>query len=107
MTFLSLMLEIHQPMRLSRSFPYERLKRIAEGASVTDRYFDKKLNEDVFRKVTKKCYVPTFSILSELITQTKNTSKPFKIALGVSGPFLEQAIKYEPQLVEMVRQLVK
>jgi len=107
MTFLSFMLEIHQPMRLSRSFPYERLKRIAEGASVTDRYFDRKLNEDVFRKVAKKCYFPTFSILSELIAETKDSSKPFKVSLGISGPFLEQAMKYEPRLLETLRQLVK
>jgi len=101
------MLEIHQPMRLSRSFPYERVRRIADGSSVTDRYFDKKLNEDVFRKVTKKCYEPTFNILSDLIVQSKDSEKPFKVSLGVSGPFLEQAIKYEPQLVELLRRLVK
>ena len=39
-----MVLEIHQPIRLSQSFPFERLSRIAEGLSITDRYFDKKLN---------------------------------------------------------------
>lgn len=106
MTLISLMLEIHQPMRLSRSFPLERLKRIADGDSITDRYFDKKLNEEVFRKVTKKCYSPTFSTVLDLVNSTKDSTKPFKVALGISGPFLEQAIRYEPQLVEQLKTLL-
>ncbi|MHB8567040.1 MAG: glycoside hydrolase family 57 protein [Nitrososphaerales archaeon] len=107
MTSISLMLEIHQPMRLSRAFPYERLKRIAEGSSITDRYFDKKLNEDVFRKVAKKCYFPTFATVLDLVNKSSGSASPFKVSLGISGPFLEQAIRYEPQLVELLKQLVK
>lgn len=107
MTFLSLMLEIHQPIRLSKSFPSERLSRIAKGLSVTDRYFDKTLNEEVFRKVANKCYYPTFTILSSLIESTYNRERPFKVSFGLSGPFLEQAIRYEPQLIEMLKRLVQ
>jgi len=106
MTYISLMLEVHQPMRLNRAFPYERLKRIADGASITDRYFDKKLNEEVFRKVAKKCYFPTFSTVLDLINETKDSEKPFRVSFGMSGPFLEQAIRYEPQLVEKLKTLV-
>ncbi|MHB1909465.1 MAG: glycoside hydrolase family 57 protein [Nitrososphaerales archaeon] len=106
MTELSLVLEIHQPVRLSQTFPTERLPRIAQGLSITDRYFDKKLNEEVFRKVAKKCYFPTFNTLASLIESTRD-SKPFKVSFGLSGPFLEQAIRYEPELVEIVRRLVK
>ncbi len=100
------MLEIHQPIRLNRSFPYERLKRISNGDSVTDRYFDRKLNEDVFLKVAKKCYTPTFKILKDLIDESKDWERPFKISFGMSGPFIEQAIRYKPDLVERIKQLV-
>lgn len=106
MTYLCLMLEIHQPMRLNRSFPYERPKRIADGNSVLDRYFDERLNREVFLKVSKKCYHPTFSALLDLINSTTNTVSPFKVALGLSGPFLEQAAKYEPPLLDHLRKLV-
>jgi alpha-amylase len=102
-----MVLEIHQPIRLSQSFPFERLSRIAEGLSVTDRYFDRKLNEEVFRKVAKKCYYPTFSILSSMVETTKDSERPFKVCFGVSGPFLEQAIRYEPELVEMMKRLLR
>ena len=80
---------------------------MADGLSILDRYFDRKLNEEVFRKVAKKCYFPTFTMLNELATQTKDTEKPFKVSLGMSGPFLEQAIRYEPELIELLRQLLR
>ncbi len=101
------MLEIHQPIRLSKSFPSERLARIAGGLPVTDRYFDKALNEEVFRKVANKCYYPTFSILSSLIETTNDWERPFKVSFGLSGPFVEQAIRYEPKLIEMLAGLVR
>jgi alpha-amylase len=100
-------LEIHQPIRLSRAFPYERISRIAEGNSVTDRYFDRRLNEEVFRKVAGKCYHPTFSILEELISKSPDQEKQFKVSFGLSGPFLEQAMRYEPDLIEKLRSLVR
>jgi alpha-amylase len=101
------MLEIHQPIRLSRAFPSERLPRIAESLPITDRYFDKTLNEEVFRKVAGKCYYPTFSILSSLIEATRDWERPFKVSFGLSGPFVEQAIRYEPKLIDMLVSLVQ
>src|SRR5579862_4637421 len=107
MTFLSLVLEIHQPIRLNRGFPLEHLKRIAEGQSITGLYFDKKLNEEVFRKVATKCYYPTFNILRDLIEISGDWESPFKVTFGLSGPFLEQAGLYEPELVDLLRSLVR
>jgi alpha-amylase len=107
MTLLSFVLEVHQPIRLNKAFPHERLPRIANGESVTERYFDKALNEEVFRKVATKCYFPTFRILDELITQTRDWDDPFKVSFGISGPFLEQAVRYVPDLIDLLRKLVK
>ncbi len=106
MTFLSFVLEIHQPIRLNRAFPLERLSRIANGNSITDRYFDKKLNEEVFKKVAGKCYFPTFRILQELIEQSKDWDRPFKVSFGASGPFLEQAVRYTPELLDLMKKLL-
>lgn len=107
MTFLTLVLEIHQPIRLNRAFPLERLSRIADGNSITDRYFDKKLNEEVFKKVAGKCYFPTFRILQELIEQSKEWERPFKVSFGVSGPFLEQVVRYTPELIDLMKKLLQ
>ncbi|MEM3404067.1 MAG: glycoside hydrolase family 57 protein [Nitrososphaeria archaeon] len=106
MTNIVLSFEIHQPRRLNRLFPYERVKRIAAGESLIDRYFDDKLNKEIFSRVSKKCYNPTLDILSELIKNSSSTDKPFKVSLGMSGMFLYQAALYEPQLVEKLKALV-
>ncbi len=106
MTYIVLAFEIHQPRRLNRMFPYERIKRIASGESVMEKYFDDKLNREIFTRVSKKCYNPTFDILLEKIKETSSTDKPFKVALGMSGMFLYQAALYEPQLIEKLKALV-
>ncbi|MGI0079600.1 MAG: hypothetical protein ACRECH_08245, partial [Nitrososphaerales archaeon] len=107
MTFLSFVLEIHQPIRLNRAFPLERLSRIADGNSITDRYFDKKLNEEVFNKVAGKCYFPTFRILQEIIERSKDWERPFKVSFGLSGPFLEQVVRYAPELIDLMKKLLQ
>lgn len=102
---ICLSLNIHQPIRLNRAFPYERAKRMAEGASLIDRYFDDKLNQEVFIKFLK-CYNPTLNTLLEMINSTEESEKPFKLSLCLSGLFVEQAIKYKPELIELLRKLV-
>ena len=103
---ICLFLIIHQPIRLNRAFPYERVKRMAEGASLMDRYFDDNLNREVFNKLLKKCYNPTLNILLESINSTEKSDKPFKLSLFLSGLFIEQAIRYKPELIELLRKLV-
>ncbi len=106
MTYICLVIDAHQPIRLNRTFPYERVKRIAEGAPVMDRYFDDKLNQQVFTEFSKNCYTPTFKILLETIDSTYELEKPFKLSFCLSGLFIEQAIKYEPDLIELLKKLV-
>ncbi|MEM3437101.1 MAG: glycoside hydrolase family 57 protein [Nitrososphaerales archaeon] len=103
---ICLSLIVHQPIRLNRTFPYERVKRMAEGASIMDRYFDDKLNQEVFNKLLKKCYNPTLNILLEMINSTEKSDKPFKLSLFLSGLFIEQVIRYKPELIEFLRKLV-
>ena len=102
---ICLCLNIHQPIRLNRAFPYERAKRMAEGASLMDRYFDDKLNHEVFAKFSKKCHIPTFNTLLEMINSTEKSEKPFKLSICLSGLFVELAIRYKPDLIELLRKL--
>lgn len=101
-----LSLIIHQPIRLNRTFPYERVKRMAEGASLIDRYFDDKLNQEIFNKLLKRCYNPTLNTLLEMINSTEKSDKPFKLSLFLSGLFIEQVIRYKPEFIELLRKLV-
>ncbi|MEM2955908.1 MAG: hypothetical protein QXM25_04245 [Nitrososphaerales archaeon] len=74
---ICLYLIMHQPIRLNKAFPYERVKRMTEGASLMDRYFDDKLNQEVFERLFKKYYNPTLNYLMEMIISTEKSDKPF------------------------------
>jgi alpha-amylase len=103
MKYFCPIIRAHQPIRLNLNFPYERVEKIASGTPIMDRYFDEKMNHDLFLDLVKECYIPTFKGLHEIIV---NSEKEFKLALTLSGPFLEQVIKFSPDLIEEIRKLV-
>ncbi len=70
-----------------------------------DRYFDDKLNHEVFAKLSKKCYNPAFATLLEMIYSTEKSEKPFKLSICLSGIFVELATRYKPDLIELLRKL--
>lgn len=105
MVHLCLVILAHQPLRLNTSFPYERVKRMAEGASLIDRYFDEDLNRAAFTALSKKCFVPTLRTLLELVTSTANSEHPFKFSMAMSGLFIEQGMKHSPDLIELMKRL--
>lgn len=80
--------QLHQPFRLHPQ---------------VDKFFWDETNRDVFHKVAAKSYLPALEMFYELISQHKS----FKITLGISGTFLEQAELYEYQVIETLRKLVK
>jgi alpha-amylase len=49
-------------------------------------YFDQKLNQEIFEKVAKKCYLPTNKILFELI---KKYDGKFRVSFSLTGTFIE------------------
>lgn len=104
MTLVTLFCFAHQPVRL---LPYER--RRSEGAlapeQLSDYYFDEELNRDVFRRVAEKCYYPATRLILDLIRRNKDSDKPFRIAYGLSGTFLDQARRYEPGVLDLFQEL--
>jgi len=59
-------------------------------------------NAEIFRKVSKKSYLPMLTLLLELA----HTYSMFSFALSCSGVFLEQAQAYEPKVIHLIQQLV-
>lgn len=107
LTLVCPVISFHHPIRLNRAFPYERLKRIADGLSLIDRYFDDKLNQELFVKLASRSYYPLLKALSDAINLTDRIgSSSFKISFFVSGLFFEQASKLDPQLLELIKKLV-
>ena len=86
--------QVHQPIRL-------RKYTIFDIGQKSD-YFDEKKNKEIFEKVSKKCYKPMTKLLIELI---KN-NKQFKVSFSFTGIFLEQALRYDPELVRLFKKLI-
>lgn len=97
MSSLCLYFQLHQPDRL-RPFSVFDLEQNPGD------YFDHSLagNAEIFQKVAAKSYRPMLTLLLELTELFPD----FKFSLSMSGVWLDQAKKFAPDVVEIIRQLV-
>ena len=94
MVKVCLYFQVHQPERLAGYNVFRR-----DG-----KYFDDERNKKIFLKVAKKCYLPTNKLILKLINETKNA---FKVSYSLTGIFIDQALKYCPEVIESFKELVK
>lgn len=87
MPLVTFYFQLHQPFRLHPD---------------RDRFLWDEKNKDVFLKVADKCYLPAFSLFTELIADNPS----FKITLSMSGTFLEQAEIYNYQVIKSIQDLL-
>jgi len=87
MPLLTFYFQLHQPFRLHPD---------------RDTFLWDEMNESVFRKVSDKCYLPALAMFRDLIRDHRD----FKITLGTSGTFLEQAELYRPEVIGVLRELL-
>ena len=86
--------QVHQPFRLKKF-------SVFDIGNSTD-YFDSKKNEEIMKKVAKKCYLPTNKVMLDLIN--KHDGK-FKIAYSITGNAIEQFEKYSPEVLDTFKEL--
>lgn len=86
MLLVALYLQLHQPFRLHP----ER-----------DTFLWEEMNRDVFLRVASKCYLPAIRLFEEIVAAEEG----FKMALGMSGTFLEQADRYNPDVIKALQRL--
>ncbi len=72
-----------------------------------DMYFDHTLNREVFERAARKCYFPANGIVLEQIDHFKHEWKQFKVAYSITGVFIEQCERWNPDLIESFRQLAQ
>ena len=60
-------------------------------------------NQKIFQKVAEKSYLPMNALLEKLLKKYPD----FKISLSFSGTFLEQAERFNPEVLESFKRLVK
>lgn len=96
--------QLHQPYRLG-TFNVFDLDNEQD-------YFSKD-NKKIFCKVATKSYLPMLTLLLDITKkyftnngQLKNNSQ-FKFTLSCSGIFLEQALKFEPKIIDLIKKLVR
>ena len=77
MTSVCLYFEVHQPMRLNRFSVFHIGKD-----NLSSTYFDHKINEEIFTKVAKKCYIPTNNLILNLINKFDGK---FRVSFSLTG----------------------
>nr|MCK4930196.1 glycoside hydrolase family 57 protein [Nanoarchaeota archaeon] len=88
--------QVHQPIRLRKYSVFD----IGNNSD----YFDEHKNQEIIKKVSRKCYLPTNKLLLKLISQHKGK---FKVSFCISGVALEQFEKYAPEIIHSFRELAK
>jgi alpha-amylase len=86
--------QVHQPWRVGRYTVFDIGKN--------HHYFDDKKNEEVCRKVAKKCYLPANALMLDLI---KRHNGNFKISYSITGTAMEQFEQYTPEVIESFKKL--
>ncbi|MBK9690209.1 MAG: polysaccharide deacetylase family protein [Gemmatimonadetes bacterium] len=95
MTAICLYAQVHQPFRLR---PYG-LFDIGTGAE----YFDTEQNRALLRRVAEKCYLPANRLLAD---QIRRSQGEFRLALSLSGTFLDQLAAWAPEVLQSFQELV-
>lgn len=94
---LCLYFQLHQPYRLGDFDTFQ--------LGSHDNYFADKSNSNyqIFQKVANKSYRPMLQLLLHL----SKSYPDFRFALSASGLFLRQAEEYAPDIIKLIRKLLK
>jgi alpha-amylase len=72
-----------------------------------DLYFDAPLNEWTLHKVAGKCYHRANRIILDAIDYFRNSNRKFKVTYCLSGIFLDQAERWDKNLLEEFKQMAE
>jgi len=91
--------QVHQPWRIKkyRVFDIGHDHDYFSDTSETTRN-----NKKIIEKVASKCYLPANAVFLELLKKYPH----FKISYSISGPLLEQAEKFVPEVIASFQKLV-
>lgn len=95
---LSIYMVVHQPRRLK--LPAQPIPRRASIEDIARCLFDERMNERYFRKVARTCYYPAARMFLEL------ARAGMRLSLGCSLSFVQQAQQWDPEVLDLFRELV-
>ena len=99
--------QVHQPYRLNENFRRDRFFKDSSIENLENLYFNEELNRDVLQRVAKKCYLPANKKWLDAIDKYKKEKRKVKIAFSVTGTVLEQAERYQPDVIDSFKQLAE
>lgn len=103
------MFEAHQPFRLKVSMLAEAFREaLMRGRTkrLSDILIDSEGNREIFQRVATKCYIPAMKILVERCKRLREGGKEFKFSLSLSGTLIEQAMRWNKGVLELVAEAV-
>jgi alpha-amylase len=77
------------------------------NTSIFQNYFNYGLDKLVFDRVVQRCYLPTNSIILELIDRFKSEKRKFKVTYSITGTFLEMCEMFNKDVLESFKQLAE
>ncbi len=105
---LVLCFEVHQPYRIrDRVTELMASRYVVKAKDLKKIYFDDERNEQIFKKVSEKCYLPASEIILELIEKQASDDGGFRVAFSLSGLFMEQAKSYGERVLDAFKELSK
>lgn len=112
LTDIVFMFEVHQPYRLNRDAYRLLLEKVVsrgeiEYSELEDILFDQGLNKLVIERASEKCYIPASKIILENILRFRESDRKFKVSYSISGVFLEQALRWKPEVIDLFIKLVE
>ena len=87
--------QIHQPFRLKSKYSFFEIGN-------NHLYEDTHLNETIFNKVSKNCYIPTTKLILDLVEKFKGK---FKVSFSITGAALEQFQQSAPEVIDLFKRL--
>lgn len=99
MRSICLYLHIHQPIRYKE---YSIFNVGNNSNYFKSDYNSRQSNQRIFQKVAKKSYHPMLDLLEKKMNEFPN----FKVSFSITGTWLEQAEKWDPELITQIKRLV-
>lgn len=91
--------QVHQPYRVKNYHIFD----IGQNSSYFDAEEGLVCNQEILKKVSHKCYLPTNKLLLKLLRRHPE----FRISFSFSGVFLDQLENYYPEVLKSFQDLVE
>jgi len=106
MSKVTLAVHLSLPLYPSKAFPYDRAKRIAEEATLMDKYFDYGLSHKMYQEESRWLYTPMLEGFNSAAEELQKNGSSFKFALCISGLLLEQMLKEDREIINKITNMV-